>query len=499
LRVILSMATYTKRLLKGSTFLILMSLLGAFIGYFTRIILARNLTPAEYGLFYSVFAFISFFLFFRDLGLNQALVKYIPEFLVKKKYNDIKTAITSVFVWQLISSALFSILLFMFSDSLAQHYFKDSAASFIIKIFILYIIFSMIFLLLQSIFQGFQRMVLFSFIEPLRVIVMFILILILFKLGSRLFAPVYAFTLSWILMSLLLFPFFLKLFNIFKYRIIHFAEVTRTMFAFGLPVLLTSVGARVIARIDTIMLTYFTTLEEVGIYNVVLPSALLFLFFADSISAVALPIISELWTKNDIQKLRDWLTVIYKYSFVFIIPFLFSLFVFPELFINVFFGKDYVGGAMTLQILLIGTLFLSITRLTTTTLVGIGKPALVTKLFVIAAIMNIILNLLFIPSFGIEGAAFATMLSYFVMFLLATRQASKLIRVKVPFVLWIKTVVAASIFVSIVYAVKNLLFLNEWAELVISLGIAGAVYTLLIYFLNIIDIQELKWYLKLIR
>ena len=56
------MATYTKRLVRGGAFLFVMSVVAAFVSYFIRIILARNLSPAEYGLFYAVFAFVTFFL-----------------------------------------------------------------------------------------------------------------------------------------------------------------------------------------------------------------------------------------------------------------------------------------------------------------------------------------------------------------------------------------------------------------------------------------------------
>ena len=84
------MIPYTKKLVSGSAFLFLMLILAAIIGYFIRVVLARNLSPSEYGLFYAVFAFVSFFLFFRDLGLNQAIAKYIPEFKIKGKYNEIR-------------------------------------------------------------------------------------------------------------------------------------------------------------------------------------------------------------------------------------------------------------------------------------------------------------------------------------------------------------------------------------------------------------------------
>lgn len=493
------MATYTKKLVSGSLFVFSMSVLAAFIAYFTRIILARSLTPSEYGLFYAVFAFVSFFLFFRDLGLNQALARYIPEFRVKHKYNAIKTAIASVFLWQLLSSLVFGSLLFIFSSFLAKDYFKDASAALILKIFIIYILFSMLVMFLQSIFQGFQKIKLYSVGEPLRNILMLLLVILFLSLGLGVFAPVYAFALSWVLIFVLLVSFFARTFNVLRYKIKEFKNITRIMFAFGFPVMLTAIGAKLIARIDTLMLTYFTTLDQVGIYNVVLPTAMLFLFFSDSISAVAFPIISELWAKNDMEKLAEWLKLIYKYSFVFVAPALLAVFAFSDLFIRLFFGEAYVPGATALRILLIGALFFIMARFNHVTLSGIGKPAIVTKIILSAAAANFVLNLILIPLFGIGGAAAATAASYLLVLFLSVHATKKFIDVNVPAAAWLKTLASSLAFLFVIILLKNILAMNKWAELVISVAAAGIVYLILIYLLGLIDIGEIKKYVKLAR
>ena len=67
----------------------------------------------------------------------------------------------------------------------------------------------------------------------------------------------------------------------------------------GLPFFVTAIGDKVIVYIDTLMLTYFSTLTEVGIYNVVLPSAIIFLDIGGAIATVVFPMSSELWAKGD--------------------------------------------------------------------------------------------------------------------------------------------------------------------------------------------------------
>ncbi len=493
------MITYTKRLVGGSLFLFLMSLIAALIGYFTRIVLARNLTPAEYGLFYSIFAFVSFFLFFRGLGLNQALTKYIAEFRAKRQYSKIKTSIAAVFLWQLISSLFLGALLFIFSKYLGIYYFKDPSAALILKIFIIYILFSKAVQLIQSVFQGFQRIKLFSIEEPIRNTIMFLFVLLFFAFGIRVLTPVYAFTLSWAASFFIFFPILIKTYNPFRYKIEEFNAVSRKMFAFGVPVIFTTIAAKLIARIDTMMLTYFTTLDQVGIYNVVLPTAMLFLFFSESISTVSFPIISELWAKKDFTKLRDWIRMIYKYYFVAIIPVFLAVMFFSNLLIKLFFGIEYVSGAIALQILLFGMLFFTVARLNTNTISGIGHPMIVTKITIYIAFLNIFLNLILIPRFGINGAAFATTLSYLFILILSTKHTLKFIKTKLPFGAWIKTIFAGMLFVGVIYLLKNILIMNVWLELIISVAAASVVYLIAVLLLGLINVAEAKHYLKLLK
>ena len=53
------------------------------------------------------------------------------------------------------------------------------------------------------------------------------------------------------------------------------------------------------------MLTYFRSLEEVGIYNVVLPTVMILAFFSHAIYHVFFPMVSELWSKNLKDRLRQ--------------------------------------------------------------------------------------------------------------------------------------------------------------------------------------------------
>ena len=139
------MVNYFRKALVGATLIFVMNALANLLAFTTKIILARNLSITEYGLFYAVFNLVMFLLFFRDLGLGQALVKYIAEYRVNKKYQDIATSIKSVITFQVLSSLFFAAIFWIFADKLASSYFQIDSAALILRFLIVYVIFSILF------------------------------------------------------------------------------------------------------------------------------------------------------------------------------------------------------------------------------------------------------------------------------------------------------------------------------------------------------------------
>ncbi len=490
--------SYARKAVRGIGIIFLMNIFAYFIAYLTRLILARKLGPADYGLFYAVFTFVIFFLFFRDLGLNPALTKYISEFKIKNKFSEIKTAVFSVLLSQITSSIIFAVLFFILAPFLAAYYFKNPAAELILKIMIGYTIFSISFTFLKAFFSGFQKFRIYAFIDTAKNSIVLILILIFFSINLKILSPVLAFLLVGPILILIFLPFIIKTFNIFKYKTKNFSSITKMLFAFGLPVIMTDIGDKVISYIDTLMLTSFRTLEEVGIYNVALPTAMAFLFLGTSVSSVVFPLFAELWAKKDKKRLSLGLNMLHKYTFALTAPIIFTVFAFSDLLIKLFFSEDYMAAALPLQILLVGVFLFIVAMINHSIISAIGRPKTVTKIIFLAAVTNAILNLILIPKFGISGAASATTISYALALILSTYKVNSFIKAKLQASTWIKTIIAAVLFVSIIFGLKTLLQLNPVAELILTTLIALIIYTAALFILKLINLNEIKHYISLI-
>ncbi|PIN86300.1 hypothetical protein COV19_05830 [Candidatus Woesearchaeota archaeon CG10_big_fil_rev_8_21_14_0_10_44_13] len=488
---------YTKKAVRSSAIIFIMSMLAAFLAYLLRLLLARNLTPAEYGLFYSIFSLFGFMAIFRDFGLGSALVKHIAEFNVKKKYQQIKSSIVFVMGFQLVCSFIISSILFLLSDYLAINFFKEPSASLFIRIFaLMFFIMPLERVLIYSL-QGFQKMVYLSLDEFLRMLLIISATYVLFIYDKTAASPSIAYLFSQAILFVIYIPLFLKAWPLFlktKTRITF--DLSKKLLHFGLSFTVGLFGLYILSYTDTLVLTYFRPLEEVGWYNVAIPTSKLLLYFTNSLAIVLLPLSSELWAKRRIDKLKIGITLLHKYSFVMIMPLAMVMISFPKLIIKFFFGQAYVNGSIALQILSIGMVLYNVGFINNNILSGIGKPRESTKIIIVASLVNLVLNILFIPKFGIIAAASTTLFSYLIILIWSSAKIRHFIDVKIPYWAWAKSFIAGMSFIAAVWVIKRNLSYSDMAEFFICSIAAGIFYIITVLLFRIVDIKEIKDLIK---
>jgi O-antigen/teichoic acid export membrane protein len=88
------------------------------------------------------------------------------------------------------------------------------------------------------------------------------------------------------------------------------------------------------------------------------------------------------------------------------------LFVFSDWVILLLFGEEFQGSTSVLNILLLGVILLTVFKVMNMDLAGKGKPWISMKAMIPALIINIVLNVIWIPTKGADGAALASTISY---------------------------------------------------------------------------------------
>ena len=135
------MNKYAENVRKGAVFVLVLSLLSAAVGFGFRIFLSRSLSVEDFGLFYSVLAFVGMFGIFKSLGMDRALIYYIPKLRSAKQESKIKSALRHVFSMLLATNAAFLVLIALFSGLLQSHYFRHPSASAVLIILAVHSVF----------------------------------------------------------------------------------------------------------------------------------------------------------------------------------------------------------------------------------------------------------------------------------------------------------------------------------------------------------------------
>ena len=96
-------------------------------------------------------------------------------------------------------------------------------------------------------------------------------------------------------------------------------------------------------------------------------------------------------------------------------------------------------------------------------------------LFLLSALVNIGLNIVLIPMFGMQGAAISTMLAYLICFLLSSTVGARLLRWHFPFVIFFKVIAAGAVMGLVIHLMPDLG--NAWLSLLSKILAGFVVYS----------------------
>ncbi|MBN1699404.1 MAG: flippase [Spirochaetales bacterium] len=168
---------------------------------------------------------------------------------------------------------------------------------------------------------------------------------------------------------------------------------------------------------DVLMLSKIKTEYEVGLYTSAYKIAAILKILSDSIVIVLFPLLSDAF-KNDKDLFRKMTVKVLQYLILVFLPISLMMTFFAKELVLLFFGHAYVSSTMTLQ-LLIWAMFGNVGHsLLGNSLMAGHHQKDVLKIMFFSTILNGILNYIFIMLWNYDGAAFATLVSSNILFLL---------------------------------------------------------------------------------
>lgn len=178
----------------------------------------------------------------------------------------------------------------------------------------------------------------------------------------------------------------------------------------SMPLLLMSGFQIILDRADVLMVGSLLGATEAGLYNAGARTGRLLSFLLSAANAITAPMISEHWAEHDREGLEDLIAMVIQWVFWPSLILAAGLFAFSQPVLRLF-GESFDAAWLVLILVGTGQLVNAMTGPVGYLLGLTGHERESARVYGVSAGVNVFLNLLLVPAFGIIGGAAATMLS----------------------------------------------------------------------------------------
>ena len=347
---------------------------------------------------------------FSVFGTDTASLKYSAEYFSKNNYNKLNSFYFSILKFVLILSIGFSIIIFFTKEEISVFFNEQllSQSLFFISLSIL----PMSFININS--ESLRAVREYNLYTSIRYVLIplftILFIYILYNSNNIDFLiPIKAYVLSVYLISFISFIFWFKKIKFFKY-ISNINSNLNELFKFSFPVLISNSMLLLIQWVDIIILGYFETSNIVGIYSVIMKISLFSSIILFSINSIVASEFSRLYSLRKMDDLKLIIRKSSKVIFFITIPILIFIVCFSK-FILGYFGTEFVAANKTLYILIIGQFINIVCGSVGYILIMTEKQNIFKNIMIFSTCINIIMNIILIPIYSINGAAIASSIS----------------------------------------------------------------------------------------
>ena len=250
--------------------------------------------------------------------------------------------------------------------------------------------------------------------------------------------------------------------------------------------------------ITILLLGYYKTVSDVGIYNAALPTSALLYITPMALFALFVPILTELSTLNKDKEFKTNYKTVAKWIFFINLPIFLFLSLFSKQVLSILFGNNYITGSTPLIILSFGYLIYFMFDTSSKILNIIRKTKFILLNTIVALSASIILNIILIPKYGINGAAIANASSLIVYNTLSSIEAFYFTKIQPIGSTYAKSLIAGLITLVLTLLLMNFFIINNLISLIASALIFMLVYLSFIILLKALSKEDL-YIIKSIR
>lgn len=371
------------------------------------VLTARYLGPSNYGTLNYTASFVSFFTSIASLGMEGVVIK---KMIAKPQEEGVYLGSCMMFrlVSSMLSMAAIILLVYLLNPN-------DTIKVVLVALQSLQLAFRSVFIL-DSWFQRHLKSKYVSLGKMVAAIAVSCYKIFLLITSKSIVWFALSITITDLIIALLLYLFYKR----------EHGQKLRVQISFGKEVLgesyhfvLSGIVVAIYAQMDKIMIGQMLDDKAVGLYTTALAVCGMWVFVPTAVINSFRPKIMELKDRDAEDQYRLRLTQLY--SFVIWLCIAAGLFItlLGKMIIGILYGEAYLGAVPSLQIAVWFETFSMIGTARGIWILCENKNKYVKYYLAIGAAVNLVLNSLLIPSWGIEGAAFATLVTQIVTAVIA--------------------------------------------------------------------------------
>ncbi len=390
-----------KKIVGQSAVYFLGTVISVIVGFFFKVYLSRILGADALGIYSLGITLIGVLGIFLSFGYGNGLIRFISKYNATQNYNKLISYLTNTLIINLCVVLPISFLFYFFPEIIANKILKTPKLSEYVPLFGLMMFLNSFLILAEQTIRGLQEVKKSTIINTLlRLPFKIGLVVVFFDWGWRL----EGYIIAEILGSVLTFIFLIIL---IKRLLPHFKNFKRVNFnkeekKYSLNLLITNSVLALGRHGDKIVLVYFLSTFELGIYSVALTIAAFIPLVLTSVNSIFSPIISQLHSQNKLRDLAHYFQLSGRYIFLLSFPLMVFIFLFSKSIMSLF-GSDFIQGSFLLSLIVIGQL-INITMGSVGLMLqmtGLEKP--MRDISIVTSLVSFLLYFVLISKWGLVG------------------------------------------------------------------------------------------------
>ena len=407
-------------LIKNSLKVLLLRASGIVLMFLLSLFLTNSFSAEIVGQYDFVRSFLMILSGASLLGTNQAIIYYSGILTSKKSFGSIKSIYFKMNFLILIACAILYAPLLVIDKEVINQIFNKQGAYELVSLSLQGLVFYSITMLNIDTIRALKHTLISEgFRNIFRYTPFFIFSIILYIIDSPEYLVlwfIYSFVVIFVISTAVVY-FFLFNKNFPKSAAHNFSstEILRASY----PMALSAISYFLMQSTDVLFISAYDTFESVAYYSIAVKLATVTALALISVNIVIAPKIASIYNDKNFYQLKLILKKATRINVVISLPIIILLLFFSEYVLSTF-GSNYILAKNALWILLIAQFFNSITGPSALYLNMTGRQKKLNVILVISLLINVVLNIILVPDFGMLGAAISTTTSFVISKILAS-------------------------------------------------------------------------------